>query len=97
MSHPDFVCENLSLKKKRKCGIKVSDIISNVFNQPTRDQCPFDEGFVNHDDDGDEDDDDEEEEEDNDDDDYTRFVTRCAVKNGEYLKVVNIYSKFEGW
>ena len=53
LSHPDFVCENLSLKKKRKCGIKVGDIISNVFNQPTQDQCPFDGGFVNHDDDDD--------------------------------------------
>ena len=58
--------------KKRKCGRKVGDNISNVFNQRTWDQCPFDRGFVNHDDDeddGNDDDDDEDDGDDYDDDD----------------------------
>ena len=53
--------------KKRKCGSKTGDNISNVFNQRTWDQCPFDRGFVNHD--GDEEDDGEDDDEDDDDDD----------------------------
>ena len=41
------------VRRKEKCGRKAGDNISNVFNQRTWDQCPFDGGFVNHDDDDD--------------------------------------------
>ena len=62
-------CENENLGlKKRKCGRKAGDNISNVFNQRTWDQCPFDGGFVNHDDDDDDIDDDVNDGDDDDDD-----------------------------
>ena len=28
---------------------------------------------------------------------YTRFVTLCAVKNGDYFKTIDNYSNYAGW
>ena len=71
--------------KKRKCGRKVGDNISNVFNQRTWDQCPFDRGFVNHDDDddgggggGDDDQHDHDHDHEDDDDFNERTQDQCA-------------------